>query len=101
MGAEVIADLLYLYIHDQPVPPVSRCWFSTARSIRVSQHQNIHLFLQTGDSYILLLLTQGLYDSTTHSVIGPEAVPVTTAVPDPSRFLNAVMSCLFVTLPTA
>ena len=96
MRAEVTADLLYLYVDDQPVPPVGRSWVGAAWSIRVNHYQNVHLLLQTeGDTYIITVLIQV---RTTHIVIGPEAV---TAVPDPFCFLNAAMSCLCTTLPKA
>lgn len=102
MRAEVTADLLYLYVYDQQVPPESRCWFGAAWSIGINHHQSIHLFLQTErDSYIITANTDKvLYCSATHVAIGPEAVPV-TAVPDPFRFLNAAMCCLCITLPKA
>lgn len=102
MRAEATADLLYLYVHDQPVPPVSRCGFGATWSIRINHHQNIHLFLQTeGDSYVIAVnVERTLYYSTTHIVSGPEAISV-TAVPDPFRFLNAAMCWLCITFPRA
>lgn len=48
--AEVIAHThthtVYLDVNDQPVPPVSRCWFGAARSVGIHHDQNILVFLQ-------------------------------------------------------
>lgn len=57
----ITADSLYLYVHNEPVPPQSRCWFGSAGSIWINHHQNIAFFLQTeDDSYNITFSTDKL-----------------------------------------